>query len=48
MNSTTQNKMETFYSPYGYIQIKKDEYESSSQIISFIKKSILTGSIKVK
>ena len=48
MNSTTQNKMETFYSPYGYIQVKKEEYESSNQIISFIKKTKLTGSIKVK
>ena len=48
MNSTISNKMETYYSPYGYIQVKKEEYESSNQIISFTKKSILTGSIKVK
>jgi hypothetical protein len=48
MNSTKENKMETYYSPYGYIQVKKEEYESSNQIISFIKKSKLNGSIKVK
>ena len=48
MNSTKENKMETCYSPYGYIQVKKEEYESSNQIISFIKKSKLNGSIKVK
>ena len=48
MNSTKENKMETYYSPYGYIQVKKEEYESSLKIIKFTKKNCLTGSINVK
>ena len=48
MNSNQTNKLETYYSPYGYIQVSKADYESKAQIINFSKKNILTGSINVK
>ncbi len=38
MNSTNSIEIETFYSPYSYIQVPKEEYNSPSQIIKFIKK----------
>ncbi len=48
MNSKNTNKLETFYSPYGYIEVSKEEYESSLKIIKFTKKNCLTGSINIK
>ena len=48
MNSTNAIEIETFYSPYGYIQVSKEEYNSPSQIIKFTKKNSFTGSINVK
>ena len=48
MNSTNSIEIETFYSPYSYIQVPKEEYNSPSQIIKFTKKNSFTGSINVK
>ena len=32
MNSTNSIEIETFYYPYSYIQVPKEEYNSPSQI----------------
>ena len=48
MNSTKSDKLETFYSPYGYIQVSKEDYESPLKIIKFTKKTSLIGTINVK
>ena len=48
MNSTKEIQTETYYSPYGYIQVSKEEYNSPSQIIKFTKKNSFKGSINVK
>ena len=37
MISSEKSEKETFYSPYGYIQVNKSDYESPSQLIKFKK-----------
>ena len=48
MNSINSSQLETFYSSYGYIQVSKEEYNSSSQTIKFTKKDSFSGIINVK
>jgi hypothetical protein len=48
MNSTNESQLETYYSPYGYIEVSKEEYNNKSQTIKFIKNISLSGSINVK
>jgi hypothetical protein len=48
MNSTNESQLETYYSPYGYIQVSKEEYNNSSQMIKFTKQNSFSGSINVK
>ena len=47
MISSEKNEKETFYSPYGYIQVDKADYESSSQLIKFTKSGNVTGTVNV-
>ena len=44
----SQNQREIYYSPYGYLEIDKSEYDSSNPLIKFTKKNFFTGTIKVK
>ena len=47
MISSEKSEKETFYSPYGYIQVNKSDYESPSQLIKFTKTGNVTGTVKV-
>ena len=48
MNSINSSQLETFYSSYGYVQVSKEEYNSSSPTIKFTKKDSFSGIINVK
>ncbi len=43
----SKEDLEAFYSPYGYLQVSKADYDSSSALIKFYKKGSITGSINV-
>lgn len=43
----SKENLETFYSPYGYLQVSKTDYDSSAALIKFHKTGSITGSINV-
>lgn len=47
ISSTDKQDLEAFYSPYGYVQVSKSDYDSSSNLITFTKEGNISGSINV-
>lgn len=43
----SKEDLEAFYSPYGYLQVSKGDYDSPATLIKFFKKGGVTGSINV-
>ena len=43
----SKENLEVFYSPYGYLQVSKADYDSSASLIKFYKRGSITGSINV-
>lgn len=47
MISSDIPETEVFYSTYGYVQVSREEYNSSNQMVKFTKGNTFSGSLHV-